>query len=74
MVLQKSSLSKEVKTIRVRSTKKTNKQTNKQTKKGGDWESLLTTFLNCQTQSAGVGVNPGIFLVLMSWRAEMPCL
>lgn len=44
------------------------------TAEGGDWESLLITFLNCQTQSAGVGVNPGIFLVLMSWRAEMPCL
>lgn len=44
------------------------------TAEGGDWESLLTTSFNCQTQSAGVGVNPGIFLVLMSWRAEMPCL
>lgn len=27
------------------------------TAEGGDWESLLTVFLNCQTQSAGVGAT-----------------
>lgn len=43
------------------------------TAEGGDWESLLPIFLNCQTQPAGVGVILQVSF-LCGCHREMRCL